>query len=189
MLTPLGIHEYNFQVPSEDGKKMFPFRIVDVGGQRSERRKWIQCFHGVNCILFVVASNEWAYTCSEDSEQDRMLDSLSLFRETVAVEAFQGIPIMLFLNKADLLPAKVREVSIRTIFPEFPGPDYDPSTDNVDAVVEATSTFLRDRFLQDVRHPRVVCHNTCAMDNQNVQRIFETVRNSLIDEALLATGF
>ena len=34
----------------------FPsFRIVDVGGQRSERKKWIHCFEDVTAILFFVA--------------------------------------------------------------------------------------------------------------------------------------
>ena len=30
-------------------------RIVDVGGQRSERKKWIHCFEDVTAILFFVA--------------------------------------------------------------------------------------------------------------------------------------
>ena len=38
--------------------KGFTFRVVDVGGQRSERKKWIHCFQDVTAILFVVALNE-----------------------------------------------------------------------------------------------------------------------------------
>jgi hypothetical protein len=30
-------------------------RIIDVGGQRSERKKWIHCFEDVTAILFFVA--------------------------------------------------------------------------------------------------------------------------------------
>ncbi len=36
-----------------------PFRIVDVGGQRSERRKWISCFQDVTAVLFVIAISEY----------------------------------------------------------------------------------------------------------------------------------
>ena len=32
------------------------FRMIDVGGQRGERRKWIQCFNDVTAIIFVTAS-------------------------------------------------------------------------------------------------------------------------------------
>lgn len=30
-------------------------RMFDVGGQRSERKKWIHCFEGVTAIIFCVA--------------------------------------------------------------------------------------------------------------------------------------
>ena len=33
--------------------------MVDVGGQRSERRKWIHCFEGVKAIIFLTAINEY----------------------------------------------------------------------------------------------------------------------------------
>ncbi|KAH0538465.1 G-Protein alpha subunit, partial [Glutinoglossum americanum] len=31
------------------------YRMFDVGGQRSERKKWIHCFENVHCVLFLVA--------------------------------------------------------------------------------------------------------------------------------------
>lgn len=34
-------------------------RMVDVGGQRSERRKWIHCFENVTSIIFLVALSEY----------------------------------------------------------------------------------------------------------------------------------
>ena len=33
--------------------------MVDVGGQRSERRKWIHCFEDVKAIIFLTAINEY----------------------------------------------------------------------------------------------------------------------------------
>lgn len=35
------------------------FRIVDVGGQRSERRKWIHCFDSVTSIIFLASLCEY----------------------------------------------------------------------------------------------------------------------------------
>ena len=43
------------------------FRVVDVGGQRSERKKWIHCFEDVTAILFFVALSEYDMTLREDA--------------------------------------------------------------------------------------------------------------------------
>ena len=34
-------------------------RVVDVGGLRSGRRKWIHCFDDVKVIIFITAINEY----------------------------------------------------------------------------------------------------------------------------------
>ena len=33
--------------------------MIDVGGQRSERRKWIHCFDNVTSLMFLVALSEY----------------------------------------------------------------------------------------------------------------------------------
>ena len=38
---------------------MICFSMFDVGGQRDERRKWIQCFNDVTAIIFVCASSSY----------------------------------------------------------------------------------------------------------------------------------
>lgn len=35
------------------------YRVFDVGGQRSERKKWINCFDGVNALVFMVSLSEY----------------------------------------------------------------------------------------------------------------------------------
>lgn len=42
------------------------FRVVDVGGQRSERKKWIHCFEDVTAILFFVALSAYDLGLRED---------------------------------------------------------------------------------------------------------------------------
>jgi guanine nucleotide-binding protein G(i) subunit alpha len=42
--------------------------MFDVGGQRSERKKWIHCFEGVTAIIFIVALSEYDLTLAEDQE-------------------------------------------------------------------------------------------------------------------------
>jgi guanine nucleotide-binding protein G(i) subunit alpha len=42
--------------------------MFDVGGQRSERKKWIHCFEGVTAIIFCVALSEYDMVLAEDDE-------------------------------------------------------------------------------------------------------------------------
>ncbi|RCH89300.1 hypothetical protein CU097_000329, partial [Rhizopus azygosporus] len=42
------------------------YRMLDVGGQRSERKKWIHCFDNVAAILFVVALSGYDCCLVED---------------------------------------------------------------------------------------------------------------------------
>lgn len=43
--------------------------MVDVGGQRSERRKWIHCFENVTSIMFLVALSEYDQVLAESSNE------------------------------------------------------------------------------------------------------------------------
>jgi len=48
--------------------KLVDDRIFDIGGQRSERKKWIHCFEGVTAIIFIVALSEYDLCLIEDQE-------------------------------------------------------------------------------------------------------------------------
>lgn len=43
--------------------------MFDVGGQRSERKKWIHCFDAVTSIIFCVALSEYDQVLLEESNQ------------------------------------------------------------------------------------------------------------------------
>lgn len=42
-----------------------------MGGQRSERKKWIHCFEGVTAIIFCVALSDYDLVLAEDEEMVR----------------------------------------------------------------------------------------------------------------------
>lgn len=45
--------------------------MFDVGGQRSERKKWIHCFENVTSIIFCVALSEYDQVLLEENSQVR----------------------------------------------------------------------------------------------------------------------
>ena len=55
------------------------FVILDVGGQRNERKKWMHCFEDMNAVIFVAALSEFDQNLFEDETQNRMVEALTLF--------------------------------------------------------------------------------------------------------------
>lgn len=50
------------------------YRMVDIGGQRSERKKWIHCFEDVHCLLFLVALSGYDQCLAEDRDGVRQFE-------------------------------------------------------------------------------------------------------------------
>ena len=50
-------------------RRWFPRRIVDVGGQKSERKKWIHCFENVIALIYLASLSEYDQ-CLEENNQE-----------------------------------------------------------------------------------------------------------------------
>eukprot|EP00618_Florenciella_parvula_P032277 CAMPEP_0119464418 /NCGR_PEP_ID=MMETSP1344-20130328/25_1 /TAXON_ID=236787 /ORGANISM="Florenciella parvula, Strain CCMP2471" /LENGTH=352 /DNA_ID=CAMNT_0007496627 /DNA_START=332 /DNA_END=1390 /DNA_ORIENTATION=+ len=97
------------------------FTVVDVGGQRSERRKWIHCFDDVKAVIFLEGLAGYHQVLFEDQSQNRMHESLALFREVVKNPIFKDTPIFLALNKKDLFEEMIVKTPLTVCFPEYEG--------------------------------------------------------------------
>jgi len=59
--------------------KKVPFAFIDMGGQRTQRQKWFQCFQSsINTVLFFVAISEFDQTLVEDKTTNRIIESLKV---------------------------------------------------------------------------------------------------------------
>jgi len=176
-----GIFETKFSVEKVN------FHMFDVGGQRDERRKWIQCFNDVTAIIFVTACSSYNLVLREDASQNRLKESLDLFKSIWNNRWLRTISVILFLNKQDLLAEKVKagKSKIEDYFPDFAR--YTTPADasfeaGEDGEVVRAKYFIRDEFLRistasgDGRH---YCypHFTCAVDTENIRRVFNDCRD------------
>ena len=64
--------------------------MVDVGGQRSERRKWIHCFENVTSIIFLVALSEYDQILFESDNEVSTDTSMGAVTNTVSVTEPNG---------------------------------------------------------------------------------------------------
>lgn len=80
--------------------------LVDVGGQKTERRNWERCFVNVSYLLFVVSLSDFDQLMFEDGKTKRTDDALLLFSSMVNGNFFVQTPIFLVLNKFDIFEKK-----------------------------------------------------------------------------------
>uniref|UniRef100_A0A8R1IWS1 Uncharacterized protein n=1 Tax=Caenorhabditis japonica TaxID=281687 RepID=A0A8R1IWS1_CAEJA len=79
-----GITEVLFEL------KGLTFRVIDVGGQRSERKKWIHCFDNVNAIIFISSLSEYDQTLREDNCTDLFAEKSLRSPLTVCFPEYKG---------------------------------------------------------------------------------------------------
>lgn len=169
-----GIIETEFEVQGTH------FRMVDVGGQRSERKKWMYCFQDVTAVIFCVAMSEYDLNLYEDDRTNRMHESLKLFKEIANTKWFLNTSMILFLNKKDLFAEKIKKVSLTVAFPEYKGGlNY----------AEAAK-YIREIFLAQCDNPKkpVYVHETCATDTDNISFVFSAVRDIVMNQTLQDAG-
>eukprot|EP00808_Paulinella_micropora_P008488 g19520.t1 len=77
------------------------FTFIDVGGQRSERRKWVQCFSGgaVTAIFYMASINEYDQFLLEDTRTNRLHEALGVFEALINNAIFRDTAVILFMNK------------------------------------------------------------------------------------------
>ncbi|XP_040052773.1 guanine nucleotide-binding protein G(q) subunit alpha [Gasterosteus aculeatus] len=162
-----GIIEYPFDL--ED----VIFRMVDVGGQRSERRKWIHCFEEVTSIMFLVALSEYDQVLVESVNENRMEESMALFRTIINYKWFESSSVMLFLNKIDLLEEKIMHSHLVDYFPQYDGPQQD---------VKEGKEFILNMFvaLNPYAKKIIYSHFTCATDTDNIRFVFRAVKDHIL---------
>lgn len=163
------------------------FEIYDIGGQRSERRKWIDCFDGVDAVIFVAALSGYDETLAEARRTNRMVEALELFRSVCNNRAFANTSIMLFLNKKDLFAEKIMESDIikQIPFSDYVGPprDFDHG---VQYFIEKFKECLMD---EDSEFNDNFIHVTKATDTTNMRFVLDSTRAIIMHDNLQRSGF
>ncbi|KAI6244786.1 Guanine nucleotide-binding protein alpha-3 subunit [Erysiphe necator] len=168
-----GIYETRFTMGS------LSIHMFDVGGQRSERKKWIHCFENVTSIIFCVGLSEYDQNLLEESNQNRMMESLVLFDSVVNSRWFMRTSIILFLNKVDLFRAKLARSPLSNWFPDYSGGND----------INRASKYLLWRFNQVNRaHLNLYPHLTQATDTSNIRLVFAAVKETILQNALKDSG-
>ncbi|RLV94104.1 Guanine nucleotide-binding protein alpha-2 subunit [Spathaspora sp. JA1] len=169
-----GIFDFRFDMGNGLNIHMY-----DVGGQRSERKKWIHCFDNVTLIIFCVALSEYDQVLLEENNQNRLEESLALFDSVVNSRWFARTSVVLFLNKIDVFADKLQYSPLEAHFPDYTGGNN----------INKAAKYILWRFNQLNRSGlNIYPHVTQAIDTSNVELVFAAVKETILENSLRDTG-
>jgi len=177
-----GITETVFNVASNE------FTMVDVGGQRSERRKWLHCFADVTAVIFLVALNEYDMVLEEDNKTNRMEESLKLFQKLSGSQWFEKTAFILFLNKSDLSEQKIKTSPLDDYFEDYEDCAKELDPKKFDTPYLKSLEYIKTQYVEAFAGERIYPFPTCAIDKSNCQKVFESVRDTIISGKLTNQG-
>lgn len=179
-ITTTGITEYTFK----SGPLII--KMVDVGGQRSERRKWIETFDNVTTLIFCVALSEYDLPLREEPRQNRLLESFQLWESVINSKWFQRSSIVLFLNKKDIFRQKLQTNPLGRYFAEYRPLVEGSSEENQ---YEHAAEFLKNKFLaMNYSRLQIYPYLTCATDTKNIDMVFAAVKETVLANNLRSAG-
>jgi guanine nucleotide-binding protein G(i) subunit alpha len=169
-----GITEMKFNVGD------LVYRMFDVGGQRSERKKWIHCFENVMAIIFLVAVSAYDQVLIEDESINRMEEALVLFNSICNSKWFVQTSIILFLNKIDIFKEKIKTSPVSKYFPDYNGGS------NYDEAIK----YFSNRFtsLNQSKEKKVYVYYTCGTDTGQLKFIMSAVKDIVTRQNLEQFG-
>jgi guanine nucleotide-binding protein G(i) subunit alpha len=117
------------------------YRILDVGGTRSERKKWIHGFNNVSTVVFTIDAHNYAKLLFEDETVNRMQEQLDLFESVVNSRWFQRSSFVIVFTKMDMVEEWLQTEPVDHYFPDY-------SRDFTMEFVESYMQYLEKRFEQ-----------------------------------------
>ncbi|KAJ4471747.1 G-protein alpha subunit-domain-containing protein [Lentinula edodes] len=109
-----GITETTFKVGE------LTYKLFDVSGQRSERKKWIHCFENVTALVFLVSLSEYDQMLYEDESVNRMQEALTtgiVPDPSASEDPVKCASVTRSLNYMDLTPnTPMQDIKIDKVF-------------------------------------------------------------------------
>jgi len=153
------------------------YKMFDVGGQRSERKKWIHCFEDVTAVLFLVAISGYDQCLVEDKDANQMQEALLLFDSICNSQWFTNTSMILFLNKIDIFREKIKVSPVSKYFTDYHGPNTD---------FKQTTHYFKRRFqrLNRSKLREIYSHFTDATDTDLLRHIMGSVTDIILTKNL-----
>ncbi|KAJ7292708.1 guanine nucleotide binding protein, alpha subunit [Mycena rebaudengoi] len=167
-LKTLGVSEHRMRLSDPTGGMSRDFRIFDVGGTRSLRQSWIPYLDDLDAIIFLAPISAFDQVLAEEPTVNRLADSYQIWTSIVSNKLLQNTNMILFLNKVDIMHAKLAS-GIRLS-------DFVDSYGRRPNDFDSASRYLKKQFNSILKQnspvPRIFyCHLTNAIDTKSTKYV------------------
>ncbi|KIK70160.1 hypothetical protein GYMLUDRAFT_34639 [Collybiopsis luxurians FD-317 M1] len=183
-LKTLGVSEHRVKVSAGT-----TWQIYDVGGHRSLAANsqscnvaaWAPYFDNMDAIIFLVPISAFDQVLAEAPKVNRLEDSVLLWTSIVSNKILQHTDLILFLNKCDLMTAKLASgIKLK---------DYVVSYGNRPNDFDNTANYLRKKFAGILKENSPLnrtfyCHYTSVTDTRSTTKVMASIKDRLMREAL-----
>lgn len=157
-------------------------KFIDVGGQASERRKWVHMFDSVTAVVYIISLVDYAERGPDTRRSNNLSESLDVLRTAMDFQCFKHTPFIIFLNKSDLLQETLRKKPIIGVFPKAPRSNRPKEVEDFffHKLVRLHKSSKNDAEFS--------VYVTTATDSDNARRTWATCRHIILCHVLASRG-
>ncbi|KAG9010116.1 hypothetical protein FRB93_004778 [Tulasnella sp. JGI-2019a] len=176
-LKTVGAAEHSFTMTTGPEKGTV-WKIYDVGGARNQRLTWAPFFDDVDAVMFLAPISAFDQTLSEAQNVNRLHDSLTLWMELCKNKILAKVPLILFLNKSDLLKKKLESgMQLK---------DFVPSYNDRPNTYPAVTKYLASKFEYFKKHQPnptrdIYSYLTQLTDRESMIAVILSVRETILN--------
>jgi len=165
----------NYKLEFEYEKRAF--EITDVGGQKYARKQWASAVPDPGAVIYFAALSDYDVPVFNQPKL-KLEESLEIFAEVVMIPEFAEVNFILMLNKFDVFEKKLKEKPIQKIR------EY-RKVEGTDAAEIAKRIVHRfQRRMPDARRNTVLSNVICAIDTQQMKKVFLALKDLITSRAL-----
>ncbi|GAW13299.1 hypothetical protein ANO14919_026800 [Xylariales sp. No.14919] len=105
-VTTTGVHQTTLTYQGSQ------FCVYDVGGERSERKKWVHAYEDVSAVIYPVDTTGYEKSLREAENVDRMLEQFVIFESISNSRWFAQSSFIIVFTKMDLLEGYLKDTDV-----------------------------------------------------------------------------
>eukprot|EP01084_Bolivina_argentea_P277310 473380_1 len=163
--------------------KNIQFLMVDVGGTKNERRKWIHHFENVSAVIYVISLSSYNEMLFEDENINSLNDAIKLFGEIVNNQQLHNAFFCVVFNKKDIFAQRILDKSLSCLnCEEYDENQYFIECNNCEMKIDKNFQFIKRMCLNKIKVQRTV-HTlvTCAHNDNEIKNKFDQIFAAIVD--------